>query len=152
MTADMSPSLPSMRYPVIRGVRFREGMIESWGRGIQKITSACAAAGCPKPAFVVDQGGLMLTFPEPAWLKEVAPEASGITQPGLGKGLGKDLDPTRQAIVQAMREDRAVTIAILAERLGLSTTAIENHIRTLRESGIIQRVGGRSAGYWEVLS
>ena len=132
-------------------------MIESWGRGIEKIFSACAAAGCPKPLFQTNQGGLTLTFPEPAWLKDVAPEASGISQPqglgtGLGKGLGKELDPTRQAIVQAMREDALVTTAMMAERLSLSTTAIENHIRFLRESGVIQRVGGRSAGHWEVRS
>ncbi len=41
---------------------------------------------------------------------------------------------------------------MLAERLDLSTTAIENHIRFLRESGVIQRVSGRSVGHWEVLS
>ena len=72
----------------ICGACFRAGMIESWGRGIQTITSACAAAGCPKPAFVVEQGGLMLTFPEPARLKEVAPEASvgGLSEPGSERG------------------------------------------------------------------
>jgi ATP-dependent DNA helicase RecG len=143
--------------PLIAAAFFRAGMIESWGRGIEKIFSACAAAGCPKPLFQTAQGGLTLTFSEPAWLKEVAPEASGITQPqglgkGLGKELGKELDPTRKAIVQAMREDASVTTAMLAERLDLSTTAIENHIRFLRESAVIQRVGGRSVGHWEVLS
>ena len=70
----------------------------------------------------------------------------------MGKGLGKKHDPTRQAIVQAMRQDGSVTTAMLAERLDLSTTAIENHIRFLRESGVIQRVSGRSVGHWEVLS
>ena len=47
--------------------------------------------------FQTDQGGLTLTFPKPAWLKDVAPEASGITQPGLGDGLGE----TRTAIFAA---------------------------------------------------
>ena len=67
--------------PLIAAAFFRAGMIESWGRGIEKIFSACAAAGCPKPLFQTAQGGLTLTFSEQAWLKEVAPEASGITQP-----------------------------------------------------------------------
>jgi ATP-dependent DNA helicase RecG len=138
--------------PLIAAAFFRAGMIESWGRGIQKITSACATAGCPKPTFVVDQGGLMLTFPEPAWLKEVAPEASGITQPGLGDGLGEKLGESRAAILAAMRANPTVSTPMLAEQLGLSTTAIDKHLKALRESGLIRRVGPAKGGHWEVLS
>ena len=122
---------------------------------IEKITSACAAAGCPKPTFVLDQGGLMLIFPEPAWLKDVAPEASGqgLSEPGSESSSerGTETTSTRQAILKAMRADPTITGEALAQAIGISQRAVEKAIRDLRESGSTRRVGGRSAGHWEVL-
>ena len=52
-TADTLPGAYASRpcNPLIAAAFFRVGMIESWGRGIKKRLSACAAAGCPKPLF-----------------------------------------------------------------------------------------------------
>jgi predicted HTH transcriptional regulator len=35
----------------VPGAFFRSGMIESWGRGIEKITEACQNAGKPAPVI-----------------------------------------------------------------------------------------------------
>jgi len=37
--------------PIIASTFFRSGMIESWGRGIEKITNACRQAGNPDPVI-----------------------------------------------------------------------------------------------------
>ena len=42
--------------PVIAYALFRAGMIEAWGRGIRRITSACAAAGNPTPEWRIGPG------------------------------------------------------------------------------------------------
>jgi biotin operon repressor len=49
-----------------------------------------------------------------------------------------------------MKQSPKITGSQLAEILEISTTAVEKHIKQLRESGLIQRVGG-TRGYWEVL-
>ncbi len=37
---------------------FRTGLIESWGRGIERIVAACANAGLPAPTFQCEVAGL----------------------------------------------------------------------------------------------
>lgn len=49
--------------PGIAYAFFRAGMIEAWGRGIRRITSACATAGNPRPEWRAEPGGgLWLVF------------------------------------------------------------------------------------------
>ncbi|WP_370659337.1 hypothetical protein [Sphingobacterium luzhongxinii] len=40
----------------------------------------------------------------------------------------------------------------MAEHIGISTTAIDKHIRSLRENKVIGRVGSDRSGYWELLN
>jgi ATP-dependent DNA helicase RecG len=46
----------------IAGVFFKAGYIESWGRGINNIITACTEAGLPEPVIEEDQGGIRVTF------------------------------------------------------------------------------------------
>ena len=48
--------------PDIANALFRSGYIESWGRGISKMTSLCLEAGLPKPEFEYDSTGLWVTL------------------------------------------------------------------------------------------
>ena len=43
--------------PAIAYAFFRAGMIEAWGRGIRRITTACEAAGNPLPLWRIEPGG-----------------------------------------------------------------------------------------------
>jgi len=53
-------------------------------------------------------------------------------------------------ILEVMIQDSHVTANALSERLGISTTAIDNHITKLKEFGIITRKGSRKSRPWEV--
>jgi ATP-dependent DNA helicase RecG len=46
----------------IAQVFFKAGYIESWGRGTNKIISACTEAGLPEPIIEEDQGGIKVVF------------------------------------------------------------------------------------------
>lgn len=48
--------------PDIANAFFRAGLIESWGRGIERITEACEQDGCPVPVWMLEPGGLWVTF------------------------------------------------------------------------------------------
>ena len=55
---------PSQPYnPDVANAFFRAGMIEAWGRGIERILLACRAAGTPRPKVRFDHGGLWVVFP-----------------------------------------------------------------------------------------
>jgi ATP-dependent DNA helicase RecG len=39
----------------------------------------------------------------------------------------------------------------IAEKIGVSTTAIEKNIKKLQEKGIIKRVGPDKGGHWKII-
>ena len=70
---------------------------------------------------------------------------------GLGEKLGEKLGETQQNIIKLMQNNPKIAITALATELGISTTAIEKHIKTLKDKNIIQRIGGAKGGLWEIL-
>jgi ATP-dependent DNA helicase RecG len=48
--------------PDIANTFFRSGYVEAWGRGIDKITEQCVAAGLPAPQFSPDGSDFWVTF------------------------------------------------------------------------------------------
>ncbi len=50
--------------PVVANAFFRAGLIEAWGRGIQRIIEGCEAVGSPLPRWRIEpEGGLWVEFP-----------------------------------------------------------------------------------------
>jgi len=73
---------PSQPYnPDIANAFFRAGMIEAWGRGIEKVMQACRSAGLALPALRYEKLGLWVEFNYPSMS-----ELSG----GLPKKLPKN--------------------------------------------------------------
>ncbi|MFQ5639042.1 MAG: HTH domain-containing protein, partial [bacterium] len=68
-----------------------------------------------------------------------------------GEKLGEKLGEKRALIVISMLNNPAITVAMLAETLKISTTAVENNIRILKKQGYITRIGPAKGGHWEVL-
>jgi len=50
-----------------------------------------------------------------------------------------------------MRENPRVTIAELAQIIGLSDRAVKKNIKKLKEEGLLKRVGPDKGGYSEVV-
>ena len=48
--------------PNLAHVFYLAGFIESWGRGIEKICSACRNDGTPLPTYTVNPGDIMIQF------------------------------------------------------------------------------------------
>ena len=56
-----------------------------------------------------------------------------------------------QSILCAIRHNPKVSAAEIAMKVGLSSRAVEKRIKTMRENGIIRRVGPDRGGYWEII-
>lgn len=136
--------------PAIAGVIFRAGEIEAWGQGVQRIVEACRSAGAPPPTLRYENSELTVEFRfAQGYLDALAGKPAA---PGLGVGLGDGLGETRSAILAAMRDAPSVSTTKLAEKFGISTTAIDKHLKALRASGRIRRIGPAKGGHWEVLA
>ena len=56
--------------PDIAMAFYRSGYIESWGRGITKMTDLCVEAGLPKPNFYYHSSGIWAVFQKDIYYKE----------------------------------------------------------------------------------
>ncbi|MEJ1397346.1 MAG: ATP-binding protein, partial [Candidatus Sedimenticola sp. (ex Thyasira tokunagai)] len=136
--------------PDVANAFFRAGMIESWGRGIERIMDACAAAGAPAPLLQYEQSGLWITFNFPAEqsVQTTEPETPGKTPP---KTPLKTPLKTPDRILMALRQDGTLSIPEIASQIGKSESAVKRAIRKLREEGKLERIGPAKGGHWKVL-
>ncbi len=108
-------------------------LVEQLGSGVPRILESYG-----KECFRFMVNFIRMTFP-------VSEEI--IRQGGLVDGL---VDSQRK-IVELIKANPKISKKDMAENIGISTTAIDKHIRSLRENNIIKRVGSDRTGYWELL-
>lgn len=201
--------------PDIANVFFRAGMIESWGRGIEKMIDACKKRGAPQPILRYEDYGLWVEFANkvaaktsvktPEEISVKTPDKTSVKTPdeitvkigdkssektakkpssraekktvtkSAGKISGKisvktpdeisvktpdeisvktsvkTSDEISGLILLLMKENPKITIPKVAKKLQKTNRTIELHIRKLKESKQIRRVGPRKGGHWEVL-
>lgn len=93
--------------PDLANAFFRAGLIEAWGRGIERILESCASARVPRPDFRYDSTGLWAEFrfppqPEPGRQAQVEAQVEAqvaltdrdwdvLIACGTGEMTGKDL-------------------------------------------------------------
>lgn len=135
--------------PNIAHVFYLAGFIESWGRGIEKICSACQNDGVPQPEYMINPGDIMIKFTAPdnriirSVTEKVTEKVTDI--------VPNSLDITMIKILNLLEEDPAYTTTVLAEKVGLSRKTISLRLRTLKEKGLIKRIGSDRKGYWKLL-
>jgi ATP-dependent DNA helicase RecG len=130
------------RNEFLADVFFKAGMIEAWGRGTVKIVDECKKAGLPEPQFREEFGGLSVFFRKGKSEKRVGEQ--------LGDGLGDRLGETEKKILALIAGDKAISIPAMAEKLGISTTAVENNLKKLKSKGAIARIGSARGGVWRI--
>ena len=129
------------RNPMIAGVFYRAGLIETWGRGIEKIITACHEEGKPRPQFEASETGIRVLFTD-------AIQSQVETTSMINAGI--KLNDTQVKIIDLMKEDEAISSETIAEKLGMTSRGIRKNIETLKNLGIIDRVGAKKKGSWIV--
>ncbi len=131
--------------PDIAAVFFRAGMIEAWGRGIERIHEACREAGTPVPEIQLESTGLWTVFPfQPEHKGELQGDTTQETRE-------KTREKTREIILALIKENPTITTKVMAERIGITDKGIEWQLRKLKEENILKRVGPAKGGHWEII-
>lgn len=123
--------------PLVANTFYRAGLIESWGRGIEKIKQACSKEGLPLPKYHIKPGDIMIEF-------QGKEEKKQISKPS------QHLNATQQKIISMILLDASMTQKEMAAQIGLSTEAIKKNIRILKEKGILIAQGPRRTQIWKV--
>jgi ATP-dependent DNA helicase RecG len=137
------------RNELIADLFFRLHKVERIGMGIQKMKDAMAAAGLREPTFATDSF-FRATFhrlPEFA-LKE---RKEGSEKESSQERAQKSSQKSSQKIITLMQGDSTITIAALAETLGVTDRAVKKQIQKLKAEGRIRRIGPDRGGHWEVV-
>ncbi|MDX8384762.1 MAG: ATP-binding protein, partial [Ghiorsea sp.] len=132
--------------PDVANVFFRAGLIESWGRGIERIMQACAKAGVPTPEISSDVNGLWITF---HFLSEHQVEST--TQSELGEATVETTVKTPERIIDVLRKNPELSLDEVARHIGKSLRAVERATAKMVKEGRLQFVGPKKGGHWQVL-
>ena len=130
--------------PSIANVYYLAGFIESWGRGIEKMCRACEEDGSPLPKYTIHPGDIMICF-NAAEDRIIRTSINRVTEKVTEK-----VTEAEKELLGLLLEDPAFTYTVLAKKLGVSRKTVSERIRSLKEKGIIQRIGSDSKGYWKV--
>ena len=71
----------------------------------------------------------------------------------LGNRLGdkiESLSKNRKLILEHIQHNSKITIPELSELIGISTTAIENNLKYLKENNVLKRIGSTKDGSWVI--
>lgn len=140
----MSKHASSPYNPNIAHVFYLAGFIESWGRGIEKICSACEKDGVPQPEYTINPGDIMIKFtaPEDRVIRVTERVTVRVTD---------EVTDKEQTVLTLLAEDPGYTMPQLAERLGVSRKTVAARLKKLKEAGLIERIGSDRKGYWKLL-
>lgn len=142
------------RNNLLFGLMHRIELVEKIGSGLMRINEMMDEYLLPHPLLDVSDVRFGITFERPDLQKMSVEERMEKYQSGLGVKLGErlgvKLGENEKKIIELIRKDSQITIDKLAEELKISTTAIENNIKKLRQKKVLKRIGYKG-GYWEIL-
>ena len=81
----------------------------------------------------------------------VAAKAAPKSGRNVGVNVGVSVGVNEKKLLKILKSCGGATAKNLAEGLGLSSRQVERLLKSLREKGIIRRVGSDKSGHWEVL-
>lgn len=130
----------------IAHVFYLAGFIESWGRGIEKICSACKNDSVPQPVYTINPGDIMIEFTAP----EDRVIRSGKVTDRVTVKVTDLLTDNERVLLRLLSEDPGYTMPRLSEKMGISRKTVAQRMKQLKEKGFIERIGSDRKGYWKI--
>ena len=138
----------SMPYnPDIANTFFRAGEIEAWGRGIERIITACKNDGFSTPEFRYDASGVWTIFKFEYPERATTQSDQKTTQKTI-----QNLTRQQQAMLSFIKEHPEATRKEISESLSnITEDGVKYNLSRLQELGLLKRIGGGKQGYWQII-
>lgn len=124
------------RNPTIASLLHRINYIEKMGTGINRMKEACNEAGVAEPVFEIT-GFFTIIF-----------YRSHMQNDKNFGDFGVHINETQIKILKLIQIDAKISAKRIAESLNMTTRAIEQNLKDLREKNLIQRIGTARGGEW----
>ncbi len=123
--------------PDIANAFFRSGYIESWGRGISKMTELCVTEGLPKPSYLVEGSDFWVVFRKDIYYAEHL------------QSLG--LNGRQVKAVLFVKEKGKITNSDYQTLNNVSRETATRDIKELTDKGLLNPSGQKGAGAFYTL-
>lgn len=134
---------------------FRAVLIESWGRGIEKICTMCRDFGIPEPEYIVHPRDIMILFKaNDEYVSEMAKIKTGTfgeQSQKNPKNYPETTQKTTQKILELIRQNPEISGSQLAEECRISPDGIKWQLKKLKENKVIRHIGPDNGGHWEII-
>jgi len=119
----------------IAGVFFKAGYVESWGRGTNKIISACIEAGLPEPVIEEDEGGLRVIFRKDIYNRDYLQKL--------------DLNERQIRAILYAKETGQITNSAYQKLNDIGKSVSATELQNITDKNLLTKIGstGRSAKY-----
>jgi ATP-dependent DNA helicase RecG len=123
--------------PDIANAFFRCGYVESWGRGIEKMTVQCTTAGLPVPIITNKGSDFWITFRKDIYNT-------------VDLSLLRLSDRQIKAVLYVKEKGRITNLEYLEINTGITDRTALRDLDNLIEKDIFQRIGEKKAAYYEL--
>ena len=137
--------------PDIAHIFYLAGLIESWGRGIEKICDSLKADNLPMPEYTVHPGDIMIKFSGPE--DRIIRKSNGLSEKlseSLSEKLSDNLSDNELRTLALLTEDPGYTSQQIADIMDVSRVSVTKYLKTLKAEGLITRIGSDRKGYWKI--
>lgn len=122
--------------PMIAGVFYRRGLIETWGRGTLKMAQLAQRAGLPRPEFEDLPGALLVRFRPSSYLPP--------------QRIGHDLSEQQQDILRVLATGGRLPLGAIVRALGegAERRRVQTDLHLLRSLGLVETAGWARGARW----
>lgn len=117
--------------------------VKEFGEGVDRMFNEMAAAGLPAPEYHDNAFMLNATI-----RNGVTNEANGAISEVINGAI--NLTTTEQSVLAAIKKKPKITKAELQATTSFGKSTIDRAIKTLKENGLIERIGSNKTGYWKI--
>lgn len=105
---------------------------------------ACKEAGIQEPEFNLTNFFTIV-------FKRIQNVKSKSFNKNFGENFGENINETQFKILECINKNPKISAKKIADKLKLSTRAIEQNIKSLKEKKIVTRRGSAKGGSWEIV-
>jgi len=129
------------RNNLLFGLLQRMKLVENVGSGIKRMRQLMKKEGLEEPLFDINENWFVVSFKR-------LPLEKGTN--GLVDGLVDGLVESQKKILKLMKKSPQISKEEMARKIGISTTALDKNINTLKKKGLLTRIGPAKGGHWKV--
>lgn len=123
------------RNPKIAEFLHQYEYVKEFGEGVDRMFNEMENAGLPDPEYTDNAFMLNVTI------------RNGV----INEGIKSTLNANEQAVLKLIAAAPKITKHEMKEKTSLSMSTVERTIKSLKEKGIIERVGSNKTGRWRII-